>query len=149
MLTDEQREQIVSIIDDVQDMTIATVREDGYPQATTVSYVNDGLTIYFGTAGNAQKAENISRNNKVSVTIDRDYKTWNDIESLSLGGFAAKVSAHAEQQKIGELFLKKFPEAQEVLQEEMGELALFRIEPQVISILDYSKGFGHTELVTP
>src|ERR1700731_3853356 len=29
------------------DMTIATVREDGYPQATAVSYVNDGLAVYF------------------------------------------------------------------------------------------------------
>jgi hypothetical protein len=30
MLTDALREQIISIIDDAQDMTIATVREDGY-----------------------------------------------------------------------------------------------------------------------
>ena len=30
------------------DMTIATVREDGYPQATAISYVNDGLAISFG-----------------------------------------------------------------------------------------------------
>jgi hypothetical protein len=30
------RDQIISIIDDVDDMTIATVREDGYPQASTV-----------------------------------------------------------------------------------------------------------------
>ena len=34
--------EIISILDDANDMTIATVREDGYPQATTVSYVNDG-----------------------------------------------------------------------------------------------------------
>ena len=39
------RQEIVSILSDANDMTIATVREDGYPQATTVSYVNDGLTI--------------------------------------------------------------------------------------------------------
>ena len=32
------RDQIISIMDDVDDLTIATVREDGYPQATTVSY---------------------------------------------------------------------------------------------------------------
>ena len=44
------RKQVVSIIDDIDDLTIATVRNDGYPQATTVSYVNDGLTIYFGNA---------------------------------------------------------------------------------------------------
>lgn len=28
------------------------------------------------------------------------------------------------------------------------EVRLFRVDPVVISVLDYSKGFGHTELVT-
>jgi hypothetical protein len=31
---------------------------------------------------------------------------------------------------------------------ETENAVLFRIEPEVISVLDYSKGFGHTELVT-
>ena len=30
-------------------LTLATLRKDGYPQATTVTYANDGLTIYFIT----------------------------------------------------------------------------------------------------
>ena len=49
------KDQIISIINDVDDLTIATVREDGYPQATTVSYVNDGMAIYFGTSADAQR----------------------------------------------------------------------------------------------
>ena len=28
-------------------MSLATVRADGYPQATTVGYANDGLDLYF------------------------------------------------------------------------------------------------------
>lgn len=148
MLTEALRDQIISIIDDVQDMTVATVREDGYPQATTVSYVNDGLIIYFGTADDAQKARNIARNNKVSVTIDREYSTWDDIKSLSMGGTAALVNDLEEQQKVGELFLKKFPQVAEYFSMETENAVLFRIEPKIISVIDYSKGFGHTELVT-
>ena len=30
-----------------------------------------------------------------------------------------------------------------------SEVAFLKITPQLISVLDYSKGFGHTELVTP
>jgi nitroimidazol reductase NimA-like FMN-containing flavoprotein (pyridoxamine 5'-phosphate oxidase superfamily) len=41
------REDILSILENATDMTIATIRQDGYPQATTVSYVNDGLTNIF------------------------------------------------------------------------------------------------------
>lgn len=142
-------EQIVSIIDDVDNMTIATVREDGFPQATTVSYVNDGLTIYFMTAADGQKARNIARNNKISLTIDRDYESWDDIEGLSMGALAMPVSDPAEREKIGNLLLEKFPQAAQYEPEVDIDLAFFRIEPKVISLLDYKRGFGHTELVEP
>lgn len=142
--------QITSIIDDVDDMTIATVRADGYPQATTVSYMNDGLTIYFGTTAQSQKAKNIARNNKVSLTIDRSYKSWDGIESLSMGGVATLITDPEEQQKVNELLLAKFPQIADLDLDELGddEPVLFRVDPEVISLLDYSKGFGHTELVT-
>jgi nitroimidazol reductase NimA-like FMN-containing flavoprotein (pyridoxamine 5'-phosphate oxidase superfamily) len=84
-----QTEEIVSILNEANDMTIATVREDGYPQATTVSYVNDGLTIYFGCAAESQKAKNIARNPKISLTVNLPYASWDEIRGLSVGGKAA------------------------------------------------------------
>lgn len=141
------RKQIVSIIDDMTDMTVATVRPDNYPQATTVGYVNDGLTIYFGTTSDAQKTQNIARNNKVSLTIDRRYDTWDEIESLSLAGLATQVVDPEEQEKVGAMMYAKFPQIQGIESDELGTLVLFRIDPVVISLLDYNKGFGHTELV--
>lgn len=142
------RNQIISIISDVDDMTIATVREDGFPQATTVSYMNDGLTIYFMTSTDAQKTQNIAQNNKVSLTINRPYERWDEIESLSLGGLAATVSDPQEQEKIGKLLMEKFPQAADYEPEDDDfELTVIRIDPKVISLLDYKKGFGHTELI--
>ena len=128
-------------------MTVATVREDGFPQATTVSYVSDGLTIYFMTPADSQKAHNIARNDKVSLTIDPTYQSWDDIQALSMGAIAVAVDDPKEQEKVGNLLLEKFPQAAEYEPDEPGELAFFRIEPKVISVLDYKKGFGHTELV--
>ena len=86
------KQEIISILDDANDVTIATVREDGYPQATTVSYVNEGLTIYFGCAADSQKAKNIARNSKVSLTVNLPYGSWNEIRGLSLGGRAERVT---------------------------------------------------------
>jgi hypothetical protein len=44
--------------------------------------------------------------------------------------------------------VKKFPQAAAWGSlEEAGDVAFLRITPQVISVLDYRKGFGHTELV--
>ena len=81
-------EEIISVLEDANDMTIATVREDGYPQATTVSYANDGLKIYFGCAAGSQKAKNIARNSKVSLTVNLPYTSWKEIRGLSIGGRA-------------------------------------------------------------
>ncbi|MEO1205257.1 MAG: pyridoxamine 5'-phosphate oxidase family protein [Pseudomonadota bacterium] len=141
------RDQIVSIIDDIDDMTIATVRDDGYPQATTVSYVNDGMVIYFGTSTDSQKARNIAFNKKVSLTINRTYSNWDEIESLSLSGTAAPVTDPAEKEKVSALLLKKFPQVKDFMPPDMPleALVIFRIDPRFVSLLDYKKGFGHTE----
>ena len=73
-------------------MTLATVRPDGFPQATTVYYVNEGLTLYFATDPVSQKAANIMLNNKVSVAIAGETENANKLRALSLSGTAAKVT---------------------------------------------------------
>ncbi len=84
--------KILALLDQHRIMTVATLRPDGWPQATTVGYVNEGLTLYFLCGLDSQKAKNLARDNRISLTI--------------------------------------------------------RVTPTVISVLDYSKGFGHTDLVT-
>jgi nitroimidazol reductase NimA-like FMN-containing flavoprotein (pyridoxamine 5'-phosphate oxidase superfamily) len=41
------RTKILTLLDQHRIMTVATLRPDGWPQATTVGYVNEGLTLYF------------------------------------------------------------------------------------------------------
>ncbi len=148
MYANGQREKVIATLDAADDLTIATVRADGFPQATTVSFVNDGDVIYFGTSGHSQKAQNITRDNRVSVTINPTYKSWSDIKGLSLGGRARRVSSPEELRKIFALMAEKFPQITQYVQPQSGEdLALYRIDPEVISILDYTRGFGHTEYV--
>jgi nitroimidazol reductase NimA-like FMN-containing flavoprotein (pyridoxamine 5'-phosphate oxidase superfamily) len=86
MLTPAHRDQIVSILDAAADLTIATNRPDGYPQATTVSFVNDGDKIYFGTGAKAQKAQNIARDDRISIAITDPYRTWDDIRACRSAG---------------------------------------------------------------
>ncbi len=146
MLSPEHRRKIIAILDAADDLTIATMREDGYPQATTVSFVNDGLKIYLGTGAKAQKARNIARNDKVSVTVNLPYKNWGEITGLSLSGRARRVTDPEELRRVGELMFKKFPQiAQYANFGDAMALALFRIDTEFVSILDYSQGFGHTE----
>jgi len=140
------RKKIVDILTATADMTIATVRPDGWPQATTVSYVSDGLDIYFVTGLEAQKAKNIAKNAKISLTVDRPYQNWDAITGISLGGTATRITAADEIARINKLMAKKFPQIGELSAPE-DALAFFKITPKVISVLDYTKGFGHTDTV--
>jgi hypothetical protein len=148
-VSDALRDQIVSILKEGQDLTLATLRPDGWPQATTVSYASDGTTIYFGTGANAQKARNVGRDDRVSVTVTLGYPDWNSIRGLSLAGRARRITDPAEMARIGGLFMAKFkPEMlSQAVPADAGDMALFQITPTVVSVLDYSKGFGHTDLV--
>ena len=135
---------ILDILSTQNDMTIATLREDEYPQATTVSYVSDGLDIYFGCWSRSQKAKNIARHNKVSLTVTPSYSDWNSIKGLSMGGIAERVTAAPEIVKVEALFFRKFPAVVQYAPQDRSEMVFFRVTPKFISVLDYTKGFGHT-----
>lgn len=145
----EDRQSILNLMASHNVMTLATVRPDGWPQATTVAYVNDGLTLYFACDPDGQKVANIRLNDKVSATIDRDYPDWNQIRGLSLGGNAAVVTDQDERLRAQDLLRRKFPQWAEMPEpEDPALIAFVKVVPKVISILDYTKGFGHTRLVT-
>jgi general stress protein 26 len=140
---------VMHVIDNVRDLTLATVREDGYPQATTVGFAHDGLTFYVGIAKHSQKAHNVRRNNKVSLAMTLPYQNWNEIRGLSMSAIAEVLEDPAECEKAKACLVRRFPQLSEWAGTDMAEqVALLRITPQVISVLDYTKGFGHTELVT-
>ena len=129
-------------------LTLATVREDGYPHATTVAYVSEGLTIYISASPQSQKVRNIQRNPRVSLTIDHDYEDWNHIKGLSLAGTASFLDDAAEIRHVYTLLRRKFPQLESVpVPEDSAAITLLKVRPQVFSLIDYEKGFGHADLV--
>jgi hypothetical protein len=42
------------------------------------------------------------------------------------------------------LLVQRYPEYAKFPMPKPEEIRVFRVEPKVISVLDYSKGFGHT-----
>jgi nitroimidazol reductase NimA-like FMN-containing flavoprotein (pyridoxamine 5'-phosphate oxidase superfamily) len=143
------RNQILALLDQHRIMTIATLRPDGWPQATTVGYVNEGLTLYFLCGLDSQKAANLARDDRVSLAIDHDTPDLMAITGLSMAARAQAVVDRDEANRILGLFPLKYPEniAVPIPMPTPEDVKIFRVTPTVISVLDYSKGFGHTELV--
>ena len=148
-MDDAIRQQIQRLLDEHRIMTVATLRPDGWPQATTVGYVNEGLTLYFLCGPDSQKAKNIARDDRISLTIDHDTTDLMAITGLSMAAHARPVEDLAEAERILRLLPLKYPDAPPLPIEmpRPDQIRIFRVTPVVISVLDYKKGFGHTELV--
>ena len=148
---DEQiKKKILALLDQHRIMTIATLRPDGWPQATTVGYVNDGLTLYFLCGLNSQKAANLAQDDRVSLTIDHDTADLMAITGLSMAARAQAVDDPAEAGMVLHMLPLKYPDGEDlpIPMPKPDDVKIFRVTPTVISVLDYSKGFGHTDLVT-
>lgn len=55
------KEFIMNVMANAKDLILATIRPDGYPQATTISFAYDDLTLYVGVGKENQKARNFAK----------------------------------------------------------------------------------------
>lgn len=149
-MDDEPRSKILALLDEHRIMTVATLRPDGWPQATTVGYVNDGLTLYFLCGLESQKAKNLARDDRISLTVDHDTADLMAITGLSMAARAHAVTDRAEAEKVLRMLPLKYADSPPLPMKmpSVDEVRIYRVTPTVISVLDYSKGFGHTDLVT-
>lgn len=152
---------VIDLLNENRIMSISTNRPDGWPQTTLVGYVNDGFLLYCFVARNSQKYANILRDPRVSIAIGSDVADPRDIKGLSLAAKASLVTDPAEFDYVSELRLKRYPEyatlspptganiaAIRMAPKPASErVALLRIAPEIISVVDYSKGFGHSDLI--
>ncbi len=141
------KQKIVDLLDHHRIMTVATNRPDGWPQATVVSYANDGLIVYCTIGRDSQKYANIVRDPRVALAIAHDYPQPLQIKGLSIAARATEVSDQGERDHAAEVLLKRYPEYKVMPRPDPSAVPTLRLTPEFVSILDYSKGFGHTDLV--
>jgi nitroimidazol reductase NimA-like FMN-containing flavoprotein (pyridoxamine 5'-phosphate oxidase superfamily) len=141
------KRKIIDLLDSHRIMTVATNRADGWPQATIVGYANDGLIIYCFIARDGQKFANLARDPRVSLAIANDYPQPLQIKGLSMAARAVVVEDKGEREHAMAVLIKRYPEYKVMPPPDPAAIPLIRITPEIVSILDYSKGFGHTDLV--
>jgi len=75
--------------------TVATVQPDGSPEATVVWIETDGNFVYFNTAFPRLKARNLTRDNRVAITVFDPARPYRDV--LAIRGRAELITEGAEQ----------------------------------------------------
>ena len=76
------------------------------------------------------------------------YRDWKSIGGLSIGGRAELLVERPDIMHTEAMFFAKFPFLVQYAPDARSNLTLYRIISEVISVLDYTKQFGHVDYVT-
>lgn len=145
-LSPDTESQILDILSRCKDMAIATVRPDGGPQVTTVSFGNEGLLIYVACGADSQNARNLASEHRVSLAATPPYAGWADIQGLSISGSAHEVTEARERSLALRLLSGRNADIAEIDRNNPRAVRVFSVRPTLISIVDYRQGFGHTDI---
>jgi nitroimidazol reductase NimA-like FMN-containing flavoprotein (pyridoxamine 5'-phosphate oxidase superfamily) len=142
------KEKAIGILDENRLMGVATLRPDGWPHATMVSYANEDILIYFVVSRQSQKFRNMQRDDRVSIVIGGDFHDPSTIKALSIAARATEVRDPKQSERAVKLLLERHPGLRKLERPAPDHSAVMRANPEIITILDYSKGFGHADLLT-
>jgi nitroimidazol reductase NimA-like FMN-containing flavoprotein (pyridoxamine 5'-phosphate oxidase superfamily) len=138
----------IEILDAHRMVAISTVRPDGWPQTTIVGYANQGWTLYFLIFRSSQKFANIQHDDRVAIAVSPDTSFLGEIKAVYAGAHAREVTDPEERAIAWELLMERHPNLFDFGLPDNSDTALMRAACKYVSVLDYSKGIGHTEALT-
>ncbi|MCL6684473.1 pyridoxamine 5'-phosphate oxidase family protein [Sphingomonas alba] len=139
-------EQMASeILDAHRIMAVSTLRPDGWPQTTVVGYANDGVLLYFLISRASQKFANIQRDDRISIAVATEPDDYHNIKAVYAGAHASEVTDPKQRQRAWELLMQRHPNLSEFDLPDAAKAAMMRAPCKYVSILDFTKGVGHTD----
>jgi hypothetical protein len=143
--SEKLKSRILAILDENRAMTVATLRPDGWPQATMVGYVHDDLILYFAVARDSQKLANITREPRVSIALGQ-MSAAEHIRGLSMAARASEVTDVTEVVRLDALIAERYP-GRIVFAPRGHAAAVIRVTPQLVSVVDQDERGGAPTLM--
>jgi uncharacterized protein YhbP (UPF0306 family) len=128
-------------------LTLATVAEDGRPQAAPLFYAEtDELALIFISEKKARHSQNIARQKRVAATIYADGQQWQSITGLQLEGDCTELAGQTARIARA-IYAAKYPfiSCNKLLQLMFLKVTFYQIKPTWLRFIDNSLGFGHKE----
>lgn len=141
-------DKAVQILHDNRLMSLATIGADGWPHCSMVGFANDGLAIYFVVSRTSQKLADIGHDNRVALVIGRDVIDPSSIRGLSIRARAFEVEDLGERSRAIALLLERRPALKKLEPPNASHSALMIARPERVTVLDYSMGFGHADVLS-
>lgn len=110
-----------------------------------VGYANEGWTVYFLIFRDSQKFANIARDDRVAIAVTSESRSLGEIKAVYAGAHAAEIKDMEERERAWQLLLERHPNLGDFGVPDDSTTALMRATCKYVSMLDYSKGIGHSE----
>lgn len=138
---------IVELLERDRLMTLACNRPDGWPQATTVGYLNEGLNLYFVVARTSQKFANLQADPRASVAIRSESGGRGNGVGLSMAGRVVEVTETETIERINPLVAERYPQVN-VYCPSGKSVAVFCFQPNIVSAVGVVEGVSDPETFT-
>jgi len=142
------KEEVINYLKKKETIALSTSSTDGHPLTHAVAVVSENGIVYFATNRNTRKVRNIQANPNVA------YSTWDmngnleKIKQVQMEGKAIILTDEKEIEEADQKLMKKFHELAKHKKVTRNPDNIFiKIEPIKCYYSDYSKGFGHRDIV--
>lgn len=123
---------IAGLLDRERLMSVALNRPDGWPQVTTVGYLNEGLDLYFIVARSSQKFANAGRDSRAAVAIRSESSAAGDAFGVSMSGRVSEVVGPATIERLNRQVIARYPDVH-VYCPGGDAVAVLHFTPEVLS----------------
>lgn len=134
---------VVALLDAQRLLTLAVNRPDGWPQATTLGYVNEGLNLYVVVARTSQKLANIEADSRVSVAI-RSEALQGDAVGVSMAARAVEISDPVLIERLDRSVRERYPDMH-IFGPGSDSVAVIHLRPEIISPVGVIAGRSHAQ----
>lgn len=138
---------VVDLLDRERLLALACNRPDGWPQATTVGYLNEGLNLYFIVARTSQKFANLKADPRASVAIRSESGSRGDGVGVSMAGRVAEVVDPAAVERLNRQVIERYPDVHAYCPSG-DSVAVLHFRPNVISAVGVTGGRSEAETFT-
>lgn len=109
---------------------VATADAAGTPHTVPVCHVVDSGRLYFASAEDAKKVENLRANPAVALVADDYSEAWAGLKGVMVVGRARLVPKGPRFRRIRRLLYAKYPQYEHEAALEEGESVVVEIEPR-------------------
>lgn len=143
-LTPRTAAAIIELLERERLMTLACLRPDGWPQATTVGYLNEDLDLFFIIARKSQKFANLQGDPRASIAIRHEKGSSGGGVGLSMAGLVTEIDDPEAVNRLNQRMIERYPNVH-VYCPSKDTVAVMRFRPSVISAAGVAGGRSDPE----